>query len=126
MPHFWYNSDVRHLRLVSFFLRVGLASVFLYAAIAAFLEPISWVGFLPVWLRNIFPENILLLGFSVYELVLSLWLLSGYKASAAAAFSGLTLLFIIIYNLGALDIIFRDVAIFFSALALLALSLEQK
>ena len=40
-------------RLASFFLRIGLATVFLYAGISAFLNPIAWIGFIPLWLRNI-------------------------------------------------------------------------
>ena len=108
--------------LVSFLLRIGLVIAFLYAAVASFLDPNSWIGFLPQWLRNIFPANLLLIGFSVYEVGLSLWLLAGKKTFPAAIFSIATMLGIIIVNMRALDIVFRDVAIMFMAIALAVLS----
>lgn len=110
------------LSLVSFLLRAGLASVFLYAAVAAFIEPDAWIGYLPVFLRHMFPANLLLAGFSTYQILLSLWLLSGKKTFYVALLSALTLVGIIVANIGALDIVFRDFAILFAALALAALS----
>ena len=113
------------LTLISFFLRVGLAVVFLYAAISSFLSPLSWIGFFPLWLRNIIPDTILLFTFSIYEFILSLWLFSSWRAYYAALFSGLTLLAIIAGNIGALDIVFRDVAIFLMAVTLAILHKEK-
>ncbi|MBU6141740.1 hypothetical protein KGO95_01295 [Patescibacteria group bacterium] len=110
------------LSFASFLLRIGLASVFLYAAVASFIEPDAWIGYLPVFLRHIFPANLLLAGFSTYQIVLSLWLLTGKRAFYAALLSALTLVGIIVANIGALDIIFRDFAILFASLALAALS----
>jgi hypothetical protein len=111
--------------LVSLLLRSGLAVVFLYAAIASFIEPDAWIGYLPIVLRRIFPASLLLNGFSVLEILLSLWLLSGKKTVYAAGFSALMLLGIILANFGAMDIVFRDFAILFSAFALIALSYNQ-
>lgn len=108
--------------LISFILRVGLAIVFLYAAISSFLVPESWVGFFPAWMRDMMPANYLLMLFSLYELALALWLLSGKKAFSAAIFSAMTLAAIITTNLTLLDIVFRDVAILFMAIALVMLS----
>ncbi|MDP3734261.1 MAG: hypothetical protein Q8R37_03450 [Nanoarchaeota archaeon] len=112
--------------LVSFFLRVGLAVVFLYAAISSLLNPLSWVGFFPSWLRAIIPDTILLYLFSGYEIILSLWLFSSWRIVYAALLSIATLVGIIITNLGALDIIFRDVAILFMAVSLAVLHWEKK
>lgn len=117
------KSDPR-VSLVSFLLRAGLAAVFLYAAVAAFIEPDAWIGYLPIFLRHIFPANLLLAGFSTYQILLSLWLLSGKRAFYAALLAALTLVGIIAANIGALDIVFRDFAILFSALALAALSYQ--
>jgi len=111
--------------LVSFFLRLALASVFLYAAIASFLTPTDWIGFLPQWMKNIVPGNTLLFIFSVYEILLSLWLLSGKKTIYPAVLSAITLLLIIITNISQLDILFRDIAIFFTAIALIFLDKEK-
>lgn len=95
-------------------LRVGLAFAFLYAAISAFITPSSWLGFLPSFLRT---TTILAL-FSIVEIIVALWLLSGKKVFYASILSVLMLLGIILFNLGALEIIFRDVTILLAALAL--------
>lgn len=112
--------------LVSFFLRLGIAIVFLYAAIASFITPSNWIGFLPAWLKDIIPGTILLFAFSVYEIILSLWMLSGKKLFYASVLSTLTLFLIIISNVSELDILFRDMAILFSAVALIFLSYKEK
>ena len=114
------------LRIDSFFLRIGLALVFLYAAVSALLNPNAWVGFFPSFLSAVFPAKILLLVHSIYQILLSLWLLSNKKIFYAAGLSSLTLFFIIIFNVGALDIIFRDIAILFSSLSLMVLSYNTK
>lgn len=103
-------------------LRTGIASVFIYAAVAAMLNPSNWIGYLPQYLRNIFPSSLLLKSFSFYELALGVWLLTGWKSFYSAVFSSLTLFGIIITNLGAFDITFRDVAILFSSISLALVS----
>ena len=113
---------MKNERLISFFLRLGLAIVFLYAAIASFLDPLAWIGFFPAWMRDIFDAKMLLSVFSVYEIGLALWLLSGKRTFYAAMFAAATMAGIILTNLAILDIVFRDIAIFFSACALVALS----
>ncbi len=106
------------LKSVSLLLRVGIASTFLYPAIASFLDPYSWVGFMPRFLRNIFPSAFLLSAFSVFEIIVALWLLWGKKLFYASLLAALTLAAVIFFNLGAMDIVFRDFAILFAALAL--------
>lgn len=105
-------------KVVSFLLRIGLASVFGYAAIAAFFDPVSWVGYFPQFMRQIIPENILLTVFSIGELVLTLWLLSGKFLFFAGTLSATLMLGILFTNFSILDVVFRDIAIFFTALAL--------
>ena len=112
-------------KIVSLLLRIGLVIVFLYAAIASFIEPSVWISFFPNWLKNIISANILLFTFSIYEIVLSLWLLSGKKTFYAAILSSLTLLAIIIFNLDVLVIVFRDFAILSASIALAVLSYEE-
>lgn len=116
---------MKYKSLVSFLLRAGLATVFLYAAVASFLDPFSWIGFFPEWLRGVFDANSLLMIFSTFEIGFALWLLSGYKAFYSALVAAGTMLAIISANLGLLDIVFRDVAILFSALALVALEANE-
>lgn len=113
---------MKYERLISFLLRAGIAIAFLYAAIAAFLDPFAWIGFLPSWLDGMATRKLFLLLFSSYEIVLALWLLSGKQALRAATFSSATLFLIILFNVASLDILFRDVPILFAALALMALT----
>ena len=117
--------DKKKISLAVFLLRVGVAIVFLYAGVSSFLNPSSWIGFIPQFIRNIVPEAIFLPLFSAYEFAIALWLISGKKVVYAAGLAGITLLSIIFFNFGALDIVFRDTAIFFAALALVVLHLDQ-
>lgn len=103
---------------INLLLRVGLAGVFLYAAFSATVRPDNWIGYFPQFLRDIFPAKYLLVSFNVYELVLSIWLLSGRKTFYSALISALTLFGIIVTSLGALDITFRDFGLLLAAIAL--------
>lgn len=107
---------------VSFFLRFGIAFSFLYTAVSSFLSPNSWIGFFPMFLRDLIPANILLLIFSIFEIILALWLISNKAIFYASILSSFTLLGIIIFNFSSFDIVFRDVTILFAALALAFLS----
>ena len=111
--------------LVSFFLRSGLAIVFFYAATAALLSPDSWVGFIPQFVRNIVDPYLFLKIHFAFEAILGLWLLSNKKIFYAAVIAVLDLLSIIIFNIGALDIVFRDITILFAAIALAVLSYKK-
>ena len=104
--------------LASFTLRVALAIPFLFAAIDATLQPEAWVGFIPFFLRNIFPEILLLGAHTLLDFTLAVWLISGWKTKEAAIFSALTLLTIIVANITALEIVFRDVGLLLAAVAL--------
>lgn len=112
-------------KAVLILLRLSISSVFLYAAIASILAPYNWIGYLPQALKNIFPAQPLLLVFSFYELALSLWILSGKKTFYAAILAAASLMGIIVSNISQIDILFRDFAIFFSALAL-AMATQKK
>ncbi len=109
-------------KLVAVITRIGLAFVFLYAAISALIDPIAWVGYFPVWLRHLMPGNTLTIVFSSYQIFLALWLAFSKKTLYPSLLAAFTLLCIISANIKAFDIVFRDVEIFLSALALAALS----
>lgn len=113
-------------KLVITLLRLSIASVFLYAAVAATLEPYNWIGYIPQIANKIAPAEVLLIGFSLYQLFLAVWILSGWQSFYASALAALTLLAIIGANRGDIDILFRDFAIFFAALALGAASTAKK
>lgn len=113
------------IAIAAFLLRSGLAIVFLYAAVSAWINPDAWIGFIPPWLRAIVPGTLFLTIYNIFQVALAFWLLSGKRAFEAAIVTGITLAAIILLNMGALDLIFRDVAILFAAGALAALSMRQ-
>jgi hypothetical protein len=105
--------------IVQFFFRLSIASVFLYAAIGSFINSDAWLGFFPRFMREILPPNLLLNIFSVYEIVLALWVLWGKYLFYSSALAALTLAGIIIFNISLLDIVFRDLAILFISIGLM-------
>lgn len=123
-----YNFVMQNTRQAKLLLRLGLALVFLYAAVGAALAPSAWIGYFPQFIRDSIPvpERVLLGLFSAYELLLALWVISGWKTFYAALVSALTILGIMVANFGLLEVIFRDVAIFFAALALMALQRRKE
>ncbi len=115
------TKEVKYPQLASFFLRLGIGAAFLYAGIATLLAPSSWIGFFPAFVRSILPEQVLMSLFSVYQIALALWLISGQKGYYAALLASLTLIAIVFTNIYSLDIVFRDIAILSAALALAVL-----
>ena len=108
------------------FLRWGLAFVFFYAAIAGLVNPDNWIGYMPGFLVSIFPARLLLTAFSFYEIVLAALLFIGWKIRYASLLATITLAAITILNLGVFEVIFRDVGLAFSALALWELVRKEK
>ncbi len=102
-------------------LKLGLAFCFLYAGIATLVRPEDWIGFYPPLLRSYIPAGILVSGFSLYQLGLSIGLIVKKYTFPAAVLASLTLLGIIFSNFGQMDLIFRDISILFAALALAVL-----
>lgn len=107
------------------FLRFGLAFSFIYAAISSLINPSNWIGFIPEFLTKIISGNVLLTVSSIYELALGIWLISGKKEYFSAILASITLFLITVSNLGALDIIFRDIALLFASLALIFLCSDK-
>ena len=103
-------------------LRWGLAFIFFYAAISSLRSPDNWIGFLPHFVQVAFPGNLSLTVFAALEIILAAWLFSGRKLVWSAGLASLALLLVILANLDAMDLIFRDVGLLFAALALLELA----
>ena len=99
-------------------IRIGIAFCFLYAAIAGFVDPQSWVGWFPKFMRELLPDNTLLGGWGIFEIILALWILSGKKIFIPSVLASLSLAGLILYNLNVMDIIFRDVTILCATIAL--------
>ncbi len=113
---------LQHKNLVPLLLRLGLATVFGYAAVSSFVSPDDWVGYLPQMLTDLVDAKLVLHVFSVYELGLVVWLLSGVYIRYAALLCALTLGGIVVSNFGLFVISFRDIGL---ALAALALAVED-
>ena len=111
--------------IASFTLRAGLASVLFYASISALIEPISWKYYIPTFVGQIVGVGIFLKFHSISNFILGLWLLSGKKIFYPAILTAFFMLLIIVFNLDLLDIIFRDIAIMFSAIALAVLHYKK-
>lgn len=111
-------SPKAKLHFVSFLLRSGTAIVLLYAAFSAYLNPGAWISFVPGFIARIIPVTAFLILWSIYEILLALWLLSGWQSFKAAVLASITLFAITVFNVIGLDIVFRDVAILLSAIAL--------
>lgn len=102
----------------NFVLRLGVAFAFVYAAVAGFVDPDSWVGYFPNFIRSLVPEYTLLALWGVVELVLGLWILSGKHIFWPSLAASLSLAGLILTNLGTMDIIFRDVTILAATITL--------
>ena len=117
--------DLRH-HPASTILRWALAFTFFYAAVASLLHPNDWIGYFPEFLKNVIPSAFLLTAFSIYEIVLALWLFGGRRLAWAALLAFVTLAGIAVFNLGILDVVFRDVGLALASLALYTLANEAK
>lgn len=110
----------------SLFLRLGLAFSFLYVAVSIFLNPVSWIGFVPKFAEIFLPVGKLIYAHAVLDAFLGIWLLTNRKIFYAAVLSAANLFLITALNLGAMEIVFRDVTIFFSAVALAVLTKNSR
>jgi len=106
-------------------LKIGLVSTFTYSAISGFVNPTSWIGFMPQFLRSIFSDAIILSLFGAYELALSVWLLSGKRLFYSSILAATTFAGIILFNLPSMEIVFRDFGLFLAALALAELARDM-
>src|SRR3990167_10778240 len=112
--------------LAGVLLRLGIAFTFFYAAFSSFSNPFAWIGFFPLWSRGLLPAETLLNGFSIYEIGLGFWLLAGYKLRLGSILAAASLAAVTAFNLGAMEIVFRDIGLMFAALALFFLSSVDK
>lgn len=100
-------------------LRLGAAFAFLYPPIAAiFGDPYTWIGYFPAFTRGYVDEIIMLHAFGVVEIIIGLWILSGYKIFIPAMLATAMLVGIVVFNLSQFDVVFRDLCIAAMTLAL--------
>ena len=93
-------------------LRIGVAFAFLYPPFAAIGDPVSWFAYFPAFIRNLpLPQDVILHGFSLVEVVIAVWILSGKRILIPSAAATLILLAIVACNLPNFDVVFRDLSI---------------
>jgi hypothetical protein len=108
-----------NLQAVQVILRVGIAFALLYPAFVAIGDPISWASYFPPFFRALPLElTTILHAFGVLEVVLALWILSGWRIQIPAALTTLLLVAIVGFNLSQMDVLFRDLSIAAMSLAL--------
>ena len=101
-----------HARTAYLLLRVGAALAFLYPPFSALTgDPYTWLGYFPPFVQGYLPDLVLLHAFGVIEIIIGLWILSGYKIFIPAMLATAMLLGIVAFNLSQFDVLFRDVTI---------------
>lgn len=69
------GTSTKRDKFIELLLRIGVAAAFIYPAVEAFFYPNSWVGFLPIWIRDL---PIAILFFCTYSEYPRLLLLFGF------------------------------------------------
>ena len=113
------------LNIAKWFLRIGLAFVFVYATFEIYIHPDNFLKYVPQFVLSTMPLDLFLSLFGVIEIVLALWLLSGWRAEYPSFLSVLMMVGIIAFNMDYFQILFRNVAIGFGGLALVMLELMR-
>ncbi|HYF10337.1 MAG TPA: hypothetical protein VD967_01900 [Candidatus Paceibacterota bacterium] len=110
----------------SLILRLSLAFAFLYPPIAALFDPYSWIGYFPDFTRGILPDLVLLHLFGAVEVAIGIWLLWGKHLFYPSLAATVLLAAIVLFNIGQMDVIFRDLSILGIALALALESFRER
>ena len=61
-------------QIAKFFLRFGLAFVYIYASIEIHLAPANFLKYIPASIASIMPTDLFLPIFSIAEVLLAVWL----------------------------------------------------
>lgn len=112
-------------RYAEVLLSIGVAFAPLYAAISGFAHPENWIGFFPAFMQGIAPDSVLLGIFGAIEIILAIWILSGWKTYVPSVIIFIVMMSIVLFNFTLMDIVFRDITIGLSALALASLSYRK-
>jgi len=116
MPYF--AEATKGQNAADILLRFGVAFAFLFPAVNALFDPVSWFAYFPSYLRGLAPEPVLLHGFGLLEVIVALWILSGKNIFWPCMAATLILLVIILTSFGDFQVLFRDLSIAAAALAL--------
>lgn len=102
--------------MANFILRAAAAFAFLYPPISAWFDPNSWLGYVPDFARAAAAsvgagDLVLLHGFGAVEIIIALWILSGWKIFWPSLAATAVLLVIVISNFQEFPVLFRDLSI---------------
>ncbi len=106
-------------------LRIGLAAVILWFGVNQLLNPQQWVGFVPAWLSNVAPLMIFVYINAIFEVGLSLLLLSNNFVKLSSILLSIHLVLIIL-ELGYNGVAVRDVGILVGFLSLISMERGKK
>jgi len=112
--------------VTEYILRGGVAFAFLYPPINALSDPYAWIGYFPVFLKGYVPDLTLLHAFGVVEILLALWILSGWRIFWPSLAAAAMLLGIVAFNMPNFQVLFRDISIAAMALVLAMISYENE
>ena len=107
--------------IAKWLLRIGLAFVFIYASVEIYIHPDNFLKYIPKFMLDVLPIDLFLSSFGVLEVALAVWLLTGWKGEYPSFLSLLLIVGIVVFNMQHFQILFRNVAIGFGALALTVL-----
>jgi hypothetical protein len=106
------------MRTTDLLLRLGVSLAFLFPALNAFIDPYSWIGYFPTFLKDLGPEMFLLHAFGILEIAIGLWILSGKRIFLPSIAATALLVLIVLFNLADFQVLFRDLSIAAMSLAL--------
>lgn len=112
------EMNMKSHKVAFFILRAGVAFTFLYASISAVISPISWLSYFPDFMRYSFTDQFLLQLWGGTELVIGLWILSGWKIFVPSVFAAILLSGIFFFDYERMSIIFRNVSILATSIGL--------
>lgn len=97
-------------------LRLAIALAFLYPPFDAISNPNAWLGFFPPAMLQFASAHgisgmTLLMLWSVVEVVIAAWVLSGKRIFLPSAAATLFLILIVVFNIPLMEIVFRDIAL---------------
>jgi hypothetical protein len=107
-------------------LRIGAAFAFLYPPLNALSDPDSWIGYFPSFVHGYVPDPLLLHTFGVVEVVIALWIFSGWRIFWPCIIATAMLVGIVAFNMPQLQILFRDLSIAAFTLGLGLLHLPRR
>lgn len=120
------HKNITRDRVALIILRIGVGSAFIYPAVDSFLHPSAWIGYFPNFLRDATGDSTILIVWAVIELIVGIWIISGWRIFIPSLAAVVSLLGIVVFNLSQIQVIFRDIALLAPALVLALSSIKRR